>query len=326
MRHILHRMTLFVCHRTPSMKLDSNLEVSILLNRALPLCLGRGNNRIQNKIGVEESEAIYTMAERYELQSQSGKGKMPTVDRTPTGIPGLDEILSGGFPRGRVILLVGGPGTGKTILTSQFLMNGIKIYGENGAFVSLDETKAHYYREMALFGWKFEELEKGKKFAFINASPLRHMPGEVKIGRQSIGRKDFSILSLIEGIKTHTELINAKRVVVDPVTSLIFQYPEMVERRTAILDLVDALVKTGATCLMTTELRAMGPTVERAIQLEEYLAHGVVIMSNAKVGKTYNRVLQVEKMRETPIDMQPRPYKISGNGIEVFPKETIFVD
>src|SRR6266566_1608691 len=90
----------------------------------------------------------------------------------------------------------------KTIHTSQFLMNGIKIYGENGAFVSLDETKAHYYREMALFGWKFEELEKGKKFAFINASPLRHMPGEVKIGRQSIGRKDFSILSLIEGIKT----------------------------------------------------------------------------------------------------------------------------
>ena len=266
------------------------------------------------------------MAERYELQSQAGKGKMPIVDRTPTGIPGLDEILSGGFPRGRVILLVGGPGTGKTILTSQFLMNGIKIYGENGAFVSLDESKAHYYREMALFGWKFEELEKGKKFAFINASPLRHMPGEVKIGRQSIGRKDFSILSLIEGIKTHTELINAKRVVVDPVTSLIFQYPEMVERRTAILDLVDALVKTGATCLMTTELRAMGPTVERAIQLEEYLAHGVVILSNAKVGKTYNRVLQVEKMRETPIDMQPRPYKISSNGIEVFPKETIFVD
>ena len=48
---------------------------------------------------------------------------------------------------------------------------------------------------------------------------LFHMPGEVKIGRTSIGRKDFSILGLIEGIKTHTELINAKRIVVDPVTS-----------------------------------------------------------------------------------------------------------
>ena len=306
--------------------IDEDSRGASLLNRTLLTTRVTGNNRIQNDSGEEESEAIYTMAERYDLQSQSGKSKMPMVDRTPTGIPGLDEILSGGFPRGRVILLVGGPGTGKTILTSQFLMNGIKTYGENGAFVSLDESKSHYYREMALFGWKFEELEKGKKFAFINASPLRHMPGEVKIGRQAIGRKDFSILSLIEGIKTHTELINAKRVVVDPVTSLIFQYPEMTERRTAVLDLVDALVKTGSTCLMTTELRAMGPTVERAIQLEEYLAHGVVILSNAKVGKTYNRVLQVEKMRETPIDMQPRPYKISSSGIEVFPKETIFVD
>src|SRR5438132_2512785 len=103
---------------------------------------------------------------------------MPMIDRTPTGIPGLDEILGGGFPRGRVILLVGGPGTGKTILTSQFLINGIKIYGENGAFVSLDETKAHFIREMGLFSWKFDELEKAKKFAFINASPLRHMRSE----------------------------------------------------------------------------------------------------------------------------------------------------
>src|SRR5438105_3099719 len=102
MRHILHRMTFFVCHRTPSMKLDSNLEASILLNRALPSRLGAGNNRIQNKIGVEESEAIYTMTERYELQRQSAKGKMPTVDRTTTGIPGLHETLSAGFTRGRV--------------------------------------------------------------------------------------------------------------------------------------------------------------------------------------------------------------------------------
>src|SRR5207247_8833617 len=97
----------------------------------------------------------------------------------------------------------------------------------------------------------------------------------------------------------------------------------MVERRTAILDLVDALVKTGATCLMTTELRAMGPTVERAIQLEAYLAHGVVIMSNAKVAKTYNRVLQVEKMRETPIHIQPRPYRSPGSGSERCPTHTI---
>src|SRR5207245_9968983 len=106
MRHMFHRD----CHRTPSMKLDSNLKFPILLNRALPFRLGRGNNRIQNKVRVEESEAIYTMAERYELQSQSGKGKMPTVDRTHTGIPGIDEMLSGAFARRRVMRIVGGWG------------------------------------------------------------------------------------------------------------------------------------------------------------------------------------------------------------------------
>ncbi|HID17562.1 TPA: hypothetical protein EYP26_04640, partial [Candidatus Bathyarchaeota archaeon] len=68
------------------------------------------------------------------------------------------------------------------------------------------------------------------------------------------------------------------------------------------------------------ELRAHG--LERAVQLEEYLAHGVIVMQTLRVGRAYVRALQVEKMRETTIDPQPRPYRISSAGIEVFPKET----
>src|SRR6266581_8508102 len=94
--------------------------------------------------------------------ASQGAKRMPLVDRTPSGIPGLDEILSGGFPRGRVILIVGGPGTGKTILTSQFLANGIKMYGENGAFVSLDETKSHYFREMAQMAGNSKNPKRSK--------------------------------------------------------------------------------------------------------------------------------------------------------------------
>jgi len=58
----------------------------------------------------------------------------------PTGIEGLDEMISGGFPRGRVILVIGGPGCGKTILAAQFLYKGISEHNENAVFVSLDET------------------------------------------------------------------------------------------------------------------------------------------------------------------------------------------
>ena len=76
-----------------------------------------------------------------------------------TGIPGLDELVSGGLPEGRVILLIGGPGTGKTILASQFLYNGFSKFGESGIFVSLDKSKDHFYAEMQTFGWNFQKSE-----------------------------------------------------------------------------------------------------------------------------------------------------------------------
>lgn len=247
---------------------------------------------------------------------------MALTDRTLTGIPGLDELLHGGIPRGRVVLIVGGPGTGKTILCAQFLVNGIQKHGENGVLVSLDESKSHVYSEMAKFGWNLAELETEKKLAFVDASPIRRLPGEVKIGKLTLGKREFSMMSLIEGIQRAVEMVKAKRVAVDPIASLLFQYPDIIQRRTAILDLVETLVNTEATCLLTTELRAVG--LERSVQLEEYLAHGVIILQTLQVGKFLTRILQIEKMRETPIDTQPRPYKITESGIEVYSKESIF--
>jgi len=239
-----------------------------------------------------------------------------------TGVPGLDDLLGGGIPEGRVVLIVGGPGAGKTILGTQFLVNGIAQQGENGLFVSLDEPKHLVYKEMVAFGWNLSDFERQKKFAFLDASPIRHLPGEVKIGKLAIGKREFSLLSLIEGIQSNAKTIAAKRILVDPMSSLIFQYPDAIARRTAILDLLEALVATGATSVLTTELRA--PGLERAVQLEEYLAHGVLVLQTAQMGRNLVRSIQVEKMRETAIDMQPRPYQIGPRGIEVFPKESIY--
>lgn len=247
---------------------------------------------------------------------------MALTERTLTGVPGLDELLYGGIPRGRVILIVGGPGTGKTILCAQYLVNGIQKYGENGVIVTLDESKQHIYSEMAKFGWNLAALEHENKLAFVDASPIRYVTGEVKLGKLTLGKREFSMLSLIEGIQRGVEQVNAKRIAVDPIASFIFQYPDMTQRRTAVLDLTEALMNTGATCLLTTELRAAG--FERNVQLEEYLAHGVILLQTLQVGKFLSRTLQVEKMRETEIDPQPRPYKITDKGIEVYPKESVF--
>src|SRR5713226_10561952 len=136
--------------------------------------------------------------------------------RTPTGIPGLDKLLSGGLPKGRTILLSGGPGTGKTILSSQFLVNGILDYEEPGIYISLDESKQHVLEEMLDFGWDLEELENSKKLVFLEASPMRYLPAEIKVGKLTVGRKEFSMATLIEMIRTSVKEIGAKRIVVDP--------------------------------------------------------------------------------------------------------------
>jgi KaiC/GvpD/RAD55 family RecA-like ATPase len=245
-----------------------------------------------------------------------------TTARTLIGIPGLDEMLQGGFPQGRVLMVLGEPGAGKTILCSQFLANGINKYGENGLFVSMEEGRNHYEREMNQFGWDFSTAEKDGKFSFVDASPIRSIPGEVRVGKLTIGKQDFSMVSLLETIRSNAKALDARRIVVDPISLLIFQYPEETQRRKALLDLVEALTDTGATCLLSAELRRVG-LEGRTLQVEEYLVHGVILMQTVLMGKTRERIIQIEKMRETEIDRQSRPYRITEKGIEVYPREKV---
>src|SRR3989442_13067542 len=120
-----------------------------------------------------------------------GPGNPNASSRPPTGIPGLDKLLTGGLPKSRTILLCGCPGTRKTILSSQYLVNGILDNEESGVYVSLDEHKQHVFEEMLAFGWDFEDLENNKKLIFLEASPIRYLHAEIKIGKLTCGRKEF---------------------------------------------------------------------------------------------------------------------------------------
>jgi KaiC/GvpD/RAD55 family RecA-like ATPase len=240
----------------------------------------------------------------------------------PTGIPGVDKILAGeGIPRGHTILVCGGPGSGKTTFAIQFLYVGATQHNEPGVYVTLEEEPSDIRANMSAYGWDLKRLEEEKKLMFINVSPVRVAPSESG-GLIQIGMKEFRLIKLLEAIKQGVREVDAKRVVVDPVTIFTLQYPDEVERIYAMRDLIRDLRQTGCTNLLISELRGTG--WDREHQFEEYLAQGVVLLRTFLKGSRLVRVFQVEKMRGLAMDNQPRPYEISAKGIEVYPSATVY--
>ena len=132
--------------------------------------------------------------------------------RVTSGIDGLDVMVNGGFPKGRIILIRGPPGMGKTILCGQFLYNGARNH-EKGLFVSLEETKDQLIRELYLVGMDFRHLERDGLVTFLDASPVRHIPAEVKLGGISVGKRDFSLVALSKKIKDIVAANKTERIV-----------------------------------------------------------------------------------------------------------------
>ena len=246
--------------------------------------------------------------------------------RVATGIDGLDELVGGGFPEGRVILIIGGPGTGKTIMCGQFLYKGIYENNENGVFLSLDESKDHFYSEMQKFGWDFRKAEEERKFAYIDATRISRVAmlkeKLYKEETRSLRGKQLSIDRLIEDLQARIRQVNAKRIVVDTLAALTFRFPDPIERRTAVVDLIESLADLRVTSLVTTELGHL--SLERNALEEEFLVHGVIMMQTLFSGGTTTRAIQVEKMREVKVNPSLVPYSIDQNGIEIFPNMPLF--
>jgi len=251
-------------------------------------------------------------------------------EHVPSGIPGLDELLGGGYPRGRVILITGGPGSGKTLMAMQFLLDDVNRFDERGVFVSLEESRYHLITEMSNFGWDLEKFEKKNQIAIVDASPLRQISkeGDQQVDANAESEKnvrirgpEFSIQALSTVIRSYVRVTRATRIVVDPITSLSLQFMDNQQRRSSIIDLLDSLIGMGTTSLVTTEIaNQFGLAMtQREIPPEEYLCHGVLVLHNSHVtGRGIVSAIEIEKMRECKHDRQLHPYSITENGVTVY--------
>ncbi|MCS6783631.1 MAG: ATPase domain-containing protein [Candidatus Caldarchaeum sp.] len=238
-----------------------------------------------------------------------------------TGIMGLDALLENkGFPSGFNIVVMGSPGSGKTTFGLQFLYYGC-LNGENGVYVTLDERPESVLRNVLNLGIDLTEFLQKGNISIVDASPIRTIPGEVKLGGISIGKKDFSLAALIAAVTNHVRNINAKRLVIDSLTSFFIQYPRGAERRAAFMELLEGITPLNCTTILLTELRFSG--MDRPYQFEEFLADGVIILRKQGKNSAIVRSIQVEKMRGVNHNVEPHPYRFTRGGLEVFPTEKV---
>jgi KaiC/GvpD/RAD55 family RecA-like ATPase len=226
------------------------------------------------------------------------------IERIKTGIPGLDEIIEGGFIPGSAILISGGAGSGKTIFCGQFLWRGLKN-DEPGIYVTCEETPEDIKNDLKKFGWDFEKYEKEKKFSFLFADPFGAQ------GFSMFDEADFTS-RFVEEIKK----IKAKRFVFDSVSVMGLYFKDVHETRRRVYMLIQALKKAGVTSLLTSEIPEGSEKLSR-FEVEEFVVDGIIKLEFIPIGARAGRYLLVRKMRRTKHDENPHPIEIGENGIRV---------
>lgn len=229
---------------------------------------------------------------------------MEKIERVKSGITGLDELISGGFPKGSTILVTGGPGTGKTTLCLNFLIAGALKYKETGVYLSLEEDPVRMIQNIrASFSWPVEELIK---------------KNIIKIVRAEI--YDFDKLRML--IEDEVDSIGAKRLVIDPTTVLSLYFEKPLEIRRGILDLDKMLKKLSCTSMFTSDIPE-GRGGISSFGVEEFIADGIIILYYIQRKNILIRALTVRKMRATKHDTGIHPIEIVKDGIIVYTKQLL---
>ncbi len=229
------------------------------------------------------------------------------LEKTPTGIRGLDEITGGGLPRGRPTLVCGSAGCGKTLLGIEFLVRGATEFGEPGVFMAFEETAAELAANVASLGFDLNALIADKKLVIDH----------VRVERSEIeetGEYDLEGLFIRLGLAIGE--VGARRVVLDTVESLFAGLPNPLILRAELRRLFRWLKDRGVTAVITGE-RGDGLLTRHG--LEEYVSDCVIVLDHRVSEQMSTRRLRVVKYRGSLHGTNEYPFLIDERGISVLP-------
>jgi len=233
--------------------------------------------------------------------------------RVKTGIPGFDELIEGGIPKGRTILVSGGTGSGKSIFSMQFIYQGA-LAGEAGIYVTLDERASLLREDCAKFNWNLEKLENSGMLSLIDGSVAKiGLPTEEKLGLPATG---FDLDKLLLEILRIARRTNAKRCVIDNIPSLGLNFEGISDVRKSVLKMAYIMTRAGMTSILITEVEEGSKQYGR-YGVEEFVVDGVISLHYMAASTGRGRTMHIRKMRATKHSEDIHPMEIGKDGIKI---------
>ncbi|MFH0969992.1 MAG: ATPase domain-containing protein [Candidatus Diapherotrites archaeon] len=242
------------------------------------------------------------------------------MQRTKTGIQGLDKALMGGFPEGNLVLLSGGAGTGKSTMGMQFLVNGATLFGEKGLYISTEQTEEELQKAASQFGWNLVDLENKNllKVIYFKVLEQDHFIQKVEEFVETFKPKRI----VVDSLTTLTDSMMMSELQKDVGVSLIkiadtvspVQRTEQIMTKIILYNLINKLKEFGATVIMTSELPE-GMQRLSADGVTEFVTDGVVTLENLVVGQSAFRTLRIRKMRYTDHGKTSLNYQLTSKGV-----------
>ncbi len=228
--------------------------------------------------------------------------------RIPSGIPNFDRLVEGGFERGSTNLIVGGAGSGKSIFAVQFLFEGMER-GEHCLYITFEEKKSQFYKNMLDFGWDLSKLEKAGLLTFLEYTPEKV--------RTMLEEGGGAIESIILGKKI-------KRVIIDSITSFELLFEDDFAKREAALSLFKMITNWGCTSLLTLE-EENAEGIQMASRALEFESDSIILLYFIRCNHSEKRerFIEVLKMRGTEHSNRIYKFTMDKRGIIVDKKPAV---
>lgn len=225
------------------------------------------------------------------------------VDTIKSYIPGLDEVLGGGFPRNSITALSGATGTGKSVLGVQFLVEAAKKSGELGLYITIEESKESLIENMKSFGWDLRTMESLRQLIVLGFPPT-----EVE-----------QFYSLTNPIKEIIDRDGITRVVIDSVRPIALSISDERERQKAFLRMIDNIKQWHATVLLITEdvSTPPGDMLPETKYKVETLTDGWIHLYYILKDGERKRLLEVIKMKGIHHSSKLHEFTLGIGGIQV---------